>query len=216
MGAVARGMVDDQADCPVSSFVQGRAGSGAAAQWLRGIPRVNKAGQGAMKVRLYLCRHGIAEEIREGMADEERPLTEEGTRKFKRTAGGIALLAGRRGGCVVFASPLVRAHQTAEMLIQALAEEKITADLKNSAHLAPPGNLLRFIKEARGAGVASVFAVGHEPVLSEWAGRLCFGKTGRLRMKKGAVAGIELEDTGLSGELLVLLQPGNLKRLTRK
>ena len=56
--------------------------------------------------------------------------------------------------------------------------------------------------------------MGHEPVVSEWAGRLCFGKGGRLPMKKGAVGGIDLEDTGLTGELVMLVQPGAVRRLS--
>ena len=164
-------------------------------------------------VRLYLCRHGIAEEVREGKIDEERVLTKEGAEKFKRTAKGIARLVKGEKGCVVFSSPLVRAHQTAELLIRAIEAEETKGVMKSTAHLAPPGNLLRFIREVRAAGTAVVFAVGHEPVLSEWAGRLWFGKGGRLLMKKGAVAGIDLEDTGLTGELVMLLQPGTVRRL---
>ncbi len=150
------------------------------------------------------------------MTDEERGLTPEGIRKFKRAGVGIVRLGSKKGGCAVFSSPLVRADQTAEILMRALAEAGIKAHFKNSEQLAPPGNLERFIKEARAAGMETVFAVGHEPVLSDWAGRLCFGKAGRLKMKKGAVAGIDLHDTGMGGELVLLMQPGALRQLVRK
>jgi phosphohistidine phosphatase len=170
-------------------------------------------------VKLYLVRHGIAEEGGEEKKDAERALTAEGIKKFRRAARGIVRVMGEEEmrAVVIFTSPLVRARQTAELLREAVEEAGGKADVRVSEKLVPPGDLAGFIKEARGAGRtgAVVAGVGHEPALSEWAGKICFGMAGRLMMKKGAAVGMELGERGVEGEMVVLLQPGMARRIEK-
>ena len=61
-------------------------------------------------ITLYLCRHGIAEEIRGRMKDADRKLTREGRRKFRETAEGFRELVGKKEIVKILTSPLVRAR----------------------------------------------------------------------------------------------------------
>jgi phosphohistidine phosphatase len=158
---------------------------------------------------LYLVRHAAAEDLRAGRSDEERVLTPEGIRKFRRAARGIVRLVGDMPPEIILTSPLVRARQTAALLVEAFDAAKVKTELCVSAALGPPGSLDKLRKEAR---AQDTMAVGHEPMLSEWIGEMCFGHAGELEMKKGALAAVELE-TGGRGRLVFLVQPGVLREL---
>jgi len=170
---------------------------------------------------LYLCRHAVAAEPVGIMTDADRPLTPDGAKKFRKAAHGLVKLLGKRekggrgegerGGVThILSSPLVRARQTAEILAEAFA-----VPVKVTAALEPPGDLKRLIKEIRGLKNArGVVVVGHEPTLGDWLGELCFDRAGRVELKKGSVAAIELNThTDAKGQLLWLIQPGILRNL---
>ena len=163
-------------------------------------------------VMVYLCRHGIAEDARKGMSDAERALTAEGVKKFRKAADGLVKLVGPGGISHVVSSPLLRARQTAEILAEAVAAKERKIEVQLSKTLGSPGDLRGLMHLVRGLrGAEGIVAVGHEPLLSQWAAELCFDRHGRLRLKKGAVAAIELADAGQKGELVWLLQPGMLR-----
>jgi len=164
-------------------------------------------------MKLYLVRHGIAEEAKDTKPDGQRALTAEGIEKFKQAAKGfVRMLDEAEKLGVILTSPLVRARQTAEILAKALAKEGKPATVKAEASLDFPGDLNKAIDAARAAR-GDVALVGHEPYLSEWIGRLCFLSVGSVEMKKGAIAVIELEEAGLRGTLLQLLPPRVLRKL---
>ena len=158
---------------------------------------------------LYLVRHAAAEETRAGKPDAERALTEEGTRKFRRAAAGIVKLVSEAPPSLIFASPALRARQTAEILHEAFDRAKIRTEVRFSETLLDVKHLGQLLKEARGK---TAMAVGHEPILSLWIGELCFGTAGNVAFKKGALAGLELK-AGQRAELVYLLQPGILREL---
>jgi phosphohistidine phosphatase len=66
-------------------------------------------------MELYLIRYGIAEEDQPGLKDEERKLTKEGREKIEKVAQRLFKLDLNFD--LILTSPLVRAHQTAEILI---------------------------------------------------------------------------------------------------
>ncbi len=162
---------------------------------------------------LYLCRHGIAQDSNGEMDDAQRPLTDEGRRKFRRIARGFRRLEPKVD--VVVASPLVRAQQTASILVDVLgAKSDRSLELVSSENLAPPGGLEELLGELRRLpGDANVVAVGHEPILGNFLGRLCFNAEGYAPFKKGGMAAVELAPAGNRGALLWFLQPRQLRAL---
>jgi phosphohistidine phosphatase len=117
-------------------------------------------------MNLLLMRHGEAVDEAPGMGDGERWLTAKGRRVTREVAAHVAK---HHPPAVVITSPLVRATQTAEILVAAVGLE---GDVTVDAHLAT-GNvaaILRGLAEHRGRGTVAV--VGHEPTLSILVQRL--------------------------------------------
>ncbi|MEA5581838.1 phosphohistidine phosphatase SixA [Nodularia harveyana UHCC-0300] len=146
-------------------------------------------------MELYLIRHGIAEERQPDIKDEERSLTKEGRQKTEKVAQKIKHLGLQFD--VMITSPLVRARQTAEIMV--------TAGLSNaweeSTHLAPNGNIdpwLNYWLEPKNYPQNTHIAlVGHEPDLSNWAEILLWGKVKHsLVLKKAGMIGIKLPEIG--------------------
>ncbi len=160
-----------------------------------------------MSLNLYFLRHGQAGTRHDWHGDDsERPLTVEGKKRMKREAAAIGRLALPLE--VILSSPLVRAAQTAEIVAKARG---LTARLMTDDRLAPgfgPKGLAAIVAEhgdARG-----LMLVGHEPDFSETIGQVTGG--GRIAMKKGALAYVELEDSAsLNGTLVWLIPPKALE-----
>ena len=141
---------------------------------------------------LYLIRHGKAAGAAGYPSDEARPLTADGVEEMRRVARRLGKL-GVRFEVVLF-SPLLRARETASIL----AETTIAAAIEECAALAPAGTLDEVLAEVgrrHAHGAERIGLVGHEPSLSEWAGRLAGGSAGcALELKKGGIIGLELPD----------------------
>ena len=160
---------------------------------------------------LYLCRHGIAEDAGAGQSDADRALTPEGIKKFRTAAKGFAELEPEVSH--ILTSPLLRARQTAEILVDALERDKKKVELVVCNALGPGANLRGLLGQLHDLRATGAVAVGHEPSMSAFVGELCFGTAGRCAMKKGAIAAIDLDERQRTGMLLYLLQPGQLRRL---
>jgi phosphohistidine phosphatase len=137
---------------------------------------------------LWLLRHGDAAD---GSPDAERPLTKKGERQSRAAGRALERLGVKLDACLT--SPKVRAADTAK-----LACEPLGVEPKHEPKLAGGP----FDAEALAAGLGdNVLLVGHDPDFSMAVHAL----TGaQVRMKKGALAGIE------KGELIVLLRPAEL------
>lgn len=154
-------------------------------------------------MRVYFLRHGIAFERSEWKGgDTERPLTNDGIGKIRNTAKTLVHLD--LGLDAIISSPLVRARQTADIVAQELG---LNAKLSEDKRLAPGFNESQLHVVLRDhARAGAVMLVGHEPDLSETIGTLIGG--GRIAMKKGGLALVELPDAqSRRGELLWLLTP---------
>ena len=156
-------------------------------------------------MELYFLRHGIAEDSGpDETGDAGRRLTKEGATKIKAEARGLLELGVRLAA--LLSSPLVRAHQTAEIVARELRLELRLADA-----LTPGCNierLLGLLGEHRGA--ERVMVVGHEPDFSEMVGALTGGS--RVRLKKGGVARVDLNmPVEGEGTLVWLLPPRALR-----
>lgn len=155
-------------------------------------------------MKLYLIRHATALEAEPNQADEARPLSEEGVRKFSQVVGGLKRLGVRLDR--LYHSPKLRAVQTAALLVPLLeGESEVTPYLA----AAPSLELLKILQGS------SVALVGHEP----WMGELCAWLLTARRegqafpFKKGGVALLEGPPEPGQMKLLGFWAPRLLRRL---
>ena len=156
-------------------------------------------------MELYFLRHGIAAQRSNWDGDDsDRPLTEQGRQETARVAGFIAKLGPALDAIVT--SPYTRARQTAEIVAQHL-------NMQNGIVIEPrlaPGfdgedlaKVLKAFPEAR-----ALMFVGHEPDFTETVYGLVGG---RIVLKKGGMAYVQLADASLKKATLVwLVQPALL------
>ena len=163
---------------------------------------------------LCLMRHGIAvlRGVGEGLDDARRPLTPDGKARMKKIARALRP-AGFEPAWIV-SSPLVRAVETAEVVAETLGSG-VPLDFCDG--LAPGGSpeaLLTFL--AKYPERTRVLAVGHEPDLSEMAGRMVgAGRHANLAFKKGGCCLITFDQfpPKSPGHLSWWLTPRILRRL---
>jgi phosphohistidine phosphatase len=151
---------------------------------------------------LYLIRHGIAVKqdpfTLDQMADDEaRYLTKLGRKKVIQVAEKLENLELTFE--LIMTSPLVRARQTAEILI----DRQIGARLEVTDDLKPMGNLPKWLHNWNARSdrhdISTLAVVGHEPNLSQWAELLIFGEVyDRFILKKGGIIGLKIPDIGVS------------------
>jgi phosphohistidine phosphatase len=147
------------------------------------------------------------------MQDDDRPLTEEGIQKMHQSAAGLRSLEYIPE--LILSSPLPRAKQTAEILLEAFGKG---IQMKIFAALAPSGSrreLYRSIASYE-KKFQSLMLVGHQPSLGELAGDIIWGSPEHyIELKKGGACVIELERLGDTpkGSLIALLTPSILRRV---
>jgi phosphohistidine phosphatase len=158
-------------------------------------------------MEIYIVRHAIAEDVSHDGSDEARELTPDGKKKMKEAAAGFARMERKIDR--IFASPLVRARQTAEILGAALSHKvEIMKELAPGHAPAEVCERLRAISKLHG-----VVVVGHEPNCSELASYLLTGSQHmNIEFKKGSICLIESRgaDAG-SGDLIWHLSPQTLR-----
>lgn len=144
-------------------------------------------------MKLYLIRHGIAAEPSEDVKDEARSLTREGRKKTAKVAKRLDEIGVRFD--LILTSPLVRARQTAKILVAA----GLCPHLEESIDLAPGGSIqawLRWLEQWRQSGGSELAVVGHQPNLGNWAEILVWGDTQEaLILKKAGMIGLSLPET---------------------
>jgi phosphohistidine phosphatase len=160
---------------------------------------------------IYLVRHAIAEERGEDWPDDdERPLAHAGTAKMRRAVSGLRELDMKVD--VVLTSPLVRAVETAELLVAGL---KPVPALQVLPLLAPGGSPAK-ISEALGSVDAprGLAVVGHEPGIGDLAAWL-LGARMAPEFRKGAVCRIDLDGApaARAGRLIWHATPKMLRSL---
>jgi phosphohistidine phosphatase len=160
-----------------------------------------------MPTQVYLIRHGIAAEPEAYERDYERPLTAKGRAKTKAVARQLKTL--NLAFDEILTSPLVRARQTAEILLKANLSTQLTV----VDTLAPMGSFSEWLEwfktwQKERSGVLAL--VGHEPDLSQWAELLILGDVqGVIQIKKAGIVGIEIPDNidPLGNSILFWLTP---------
>jgi phosphohistidine phosphatase len=168
-------------------------------------------------MRLYIVRHAIAiPRGAPGIDDDDRALTEEGVRKMREAAAGIRALNWIPE--LILSSPLTRAKQTANILIEVLGKG---IRLKLTPALAPFGSRRMLYREieSHNEKLVNLMLVGHQPSLGEIAGEICWKSSEYLLdLKKGGACAIELESVRdvPEGRLVSLLTPSILRQLAGK
>ena len=136
---------------------------------------------------LWLLRHA---EAADGLPDDERPLTERGTRQAADAGLALSRLEVKIDACL--SSPKLRALQTAQLACEPLGVQ-VTVE--------PALGGEPFDVQALTVGLGDVLLVGHDPSFSLTLHDL----TGvQARMRKGGLAGV------WKGELVSLLRPAEL------
>lgn len=159
---------------------------------------------------LYLVRHAIAEARGEDWPDDaKRPLTGQGIERMKEQVKGLRALDVAID--VVLTSPLVRARQTADILVDGL---KRTPKLRVLPSLAPghtPAQVAGALSTDKSCDAIAL--VGHEPGLGELAAWLLGARTPPV-FRKGGVMRIDVPSLppGREGQLVWLATPKMLRR----
>lgn len=163
---------------------------------------------------LYLIRHGLAEERGDAWPDDtKRPLSEQGMERMRKAARGLARLDVSID--VVLTSPLVRARQTADIVVSALAPRPALVTIES---LAPEGSYAALMADLEKHGRKERLAlVGHEPSIGELAARL-IGSRHSFEFKKGAICRIDVDDIPPAGpgDLRWMMSPKILASIKKK
>jgi phosphohistidine phosphatase len=162
---------------------------------------------------LYIVRHSDAVHGgTSGILDDDRPLTEKGIKKMKEVARGLRALGVSPE--LILSSPLPRARQTAEIIVEVMGGE---IPMKLTGALAPSGSRSELYEELRaGQKLSALMVVGHQPSLGEIAGEIAWGSAEHyIELKKGGACALEINelDPVPSGTLLWLLTPGISRRV---
>lgn len=156
-------------------------------------------------MKLFLLRHGIAEDRRPGHSDAERRLTPDGIERMRREAQAFARIGVNPERIVT--SPLARAYETAQIVAEALGQGGAVRVDERLAGNVGIGDCQDIV--AAEPGVSRWMLVGHEPTLSMLAGLLTGGSA--IELKKGGLVLLETEriEPG-AGVLKWLLAPATL------
>ena len=167
-------------------------------------------------MRIYLFRHGPAgrRDASRWSDDGDRPLTARGFERTECAARGLARIAAVN---LVITSPLTRARQTAQLLLETLGLDH-EPELLDS--LAPGGSYRAVLKHLGNCGTNDgVALVGHEPDLGNLAAAMLFGAPSEsLPLKKSGALAVAFEGPPRAGggRLLWSAPPRLLRRLARK
>ena len=164
---------------------------------------------------VYVLRHGVADErdYRKYPDDDLRPLIPEGIDKLTRQAKGLK--AAGLSLDLVISSPLVRAVQTAEVIMAGL---EIASELAYSEALVPEAHPYLLLEELanKHSGVERVMVVGHEPHMSSFVSMVVSGDQGGfIHLKKGALCKLRIPrlDGVKSGWLEWLMTPDQMIKM---
>ena len=158
-------------------------------------------------MKLYVMRHGSAEDHAESGVDGDRALSASGRERVRAVARMLTDLSEEP--VLIVTSPLVRAVQTAEIVALAtkLGERDGTVEVRRQ--IAPGGDGVTLAHRLVGEGKKRVMLVGHEPDLSALVSGL-LGSFGRP-FDKAMVVGLHLSTDSGRGRLRFVLDPKALK-----
>jgi phosphohistidine phosphatase len=158
-------------------------------------------------MKLYVMRHGVAEDEAESGADADRALTATGRERTIAVAKKLADVG--EAPLHIVTSPLVRAVQTAEIVAVVTELGKRGGSVETRRAIAPGGDAVRLAHLLAHEGRKRVMFVGHEPDLSALVASLV-GAFGRPFEKSMVVAVQVPPDKGRS-KVRFVLEPKTLE-----
>lgn len=161
-------------------------------------------------MKLLLVRHAAAvPRGTPGVADDDRPLTPRGKKRFETAAKGLARIVERPD--VLLTSPLPRAKATAE--IAARAFRRVSPRTEPALARESVAEIIAALQKFSRA--ATVAVVGHEPTLSSVLAHLLDASAAeRLAFRKGGAALVDLpQGPKGSGRLVWFIRPRILRAL---
>jgi phosphohistidine phosphatase len=161
-------------------------------------------------VKLYVMRHGPAEDNAASGVDADRALTAAGRERVRSVAKAL-VAAGEEPGRIV-TSPLVRAVQTAEIVAIATKLGDRGGSVEVRREMSPGGDGARLAHRLAAEGAKRVMLVGHEPDLSALVITL-LGAFSRP-FEKAMVVAIHPVSEGARPKLRFVLDPKALKLQT--
>lgn len=153
-------------------------------------------------MKLYVVRHGPAEDTATSGKDFDRALTPSGRERVRDVAKAL----GRAGEApkVILSSPLVRALQTAEVI----AAELGIALVETTRDLAPGGDAVALLRSLVAQKRKRAMVVGHQPDLTILVEEMTGGRF-PYDMTKSMVAGLRADEG--STQLRFVLDPKTLE-----
>ncbi|UJF15366.1 histidine phosphatase family protein [Jeotgalibaca sp. MA1X17-3] len=137
---------------------------------------------------LILIRHGDAEKRTTDKPDSERRLTDKGKEEFKVFTKTLYPFLKEKSHLKIWTSPLIRAKETAEILMNTLD----CSEIEEKRFLAS-GNFEEFLKQLQAEkDDFTLICIGHEPYTGFWTKEL----TGiNVNFEKGTAARIIFDDS---------------------
>jgi len=162
-------------------------------------------------LKIYVMRHGPAEDQAPSGRDFDRKLTASGRLRTELVAREL----GRRQELPkrIMSSPLARTLETAEVVIKSLG---LGLTPEHGNELAPGGNALALVRRLAAEGARRVMVVGHEPDLSRLTSKLVptwsqgFDKAMVVALKVQRAALIAGTTDDVAGELRFVIEPKHL------
>jgi phosphohistidine phosphatase len=154
-------------------------------------------------MRLYVMRHGPAEDTSASGRDEDRELTPSGRDRVR----AVATLLQREGELPgrILSSRLERAHATAHIVAATAKAAGWEGAIETVRELTPGGRSLDFARSLLKGGAFAPMIVGHEPDLSALVEHLLEARL-PLPMDKAMVVALELHQ-GAPATLRFVVEP---------
>jgi phosphohistidine phosphatase len=153
---------------------------------------------------LYIVRHAWAEDVGPDGSDFSRPLTKKGRKRFEKFISHLRD-AGMKVDRIA-TSPLVRTRETAEIMAEVF---EIESGVEEVAALTPGSDWPALVEWTIHQDAHRVAWVGHAPCVGRLVALTIGDGSAAIRMQKGAVASLRLDDgPGHPGDLEWLATAG--------
>jgi phosphohistidine phosphatase len=156
-------------------------------------------------MKLYVMRHGPAEDYAESGRDEDRALTSSGRDRTRAVAKALA--DAGESPATIFTSPLVRCVQTAEIVAIATKLADHGGAVEAHRELRPSGSAMRLVEHLEASPRPRVMLCGHEPDVSRLVEEILGDPLG-MPFQKAMVVGVRIRDG--QAELRFILDPKTL------